>query len=303
MVSPGDRVAIISDDNTRITPTKRIIPVLLGALNEAGIPDRDIQIIVASGTHRPMTEDELEVKYGVPVLSRVPVLSHRYKDSGELVYYGLTDRGTRILVNRHVVEADLRIAVGNVIPHHPTGWSAGAKAVLPGVGGEETVAQMHFLGSRDPALGRVDTEMRREMEDFAEKIGLSFILNVVLNRDGLVVDAFAGHFVAAHRAAVEQSRRVWGVTIREIADMTISSSSPVDLDFFQSDKGIFSAELTTRVGGEVVLVSGCVEGVSPSRPGVWLCGRCESISSETRRLRGLDDQRSNLVAAPGRRCP
>ena len=266
LVKPGQKIIIIADDNTRLTPTKRIVPVLLDALNDAGIPDQDIQIIIAQGTHRAMTPAELDEKYGEPVMSRVTILPHKYKDPQSLVDYGVTTRGTRVLVNKHVVEADFRISVGNVIPHHPTGWSAGAKTVLPGVGGEATVAQMHFLGSLDPALGRLDTEMRREMEEFAEKIGLDFILNVILNRDGLLVDAVSGHFVQAHRVAVQKSRQVYGVPIPELADITISSTSPIDWDFFQADKGIFSAEVSTRVGGEIILVSGCREGISPAHP-------------------------------------
>jgi len=266
LVRPGQKVTIIADDNTRLTPTKQIVPVLLDALNDAGIPDADIQIVVASGTHRAMTGAELDAKYGEPVMARVRVLPHRYKDPENLVDYGVTDRGTKILVNRHVVEADFRIAVGNIIPHHPTGWSAGAKAVLPGVGGEVTVAQMHFLGSRDPALGRVDTEMRREMEDFAQKIGLDFILNVILNREGQLVNAVAGHFIKAHRGGIAKSKEVYGLPIPELADVTISSTTPVDFDFFQADKGITAAEPATKVGGEIVLVSGCLEGISPAHP-------------------------------------
>ncbi|MGD9091306.1 MAG: nickel-dependent lactate racemase [Anaerolineales bacterium] len=266
MVQPGNKVIIISDDNTRITPTQLIIPLLLDSLNNAGIPDKDIQIIISSGTHRAMTAEELDEKYGDPVMSRVQILPHKYKDPDSLIHFGRTERGTDIWVNRHVVEADFRIAVGGIIPHHPTGWSAGAKAVLPGVGGEETVAQMHFLGSKDPALGRLDTEMRREMEDYAEKIGLDFILNVILNRHGRLVDAVAGHFIEAHRKGVEISKAVYGLPIPELAEMTISSTSPVDFDFFQADKGITSAEPATTIGGEIVLVSGCIEGVSPAHP-------------------------------------
>jgi nickel-dependent lactate racemase len=266
LLRSGQKVIIISDDNTRTTPTKRIVPVLLDFLNQCGVPDRDIQIIISSGTHRAMTDAELEKKYGAPVMSRVKILPHRYKQPSSLVEYGVTKRGTRILVNRHVVEADFRISVGNIVPHHPAGWSAGAKSVLPGVGGEETVAQMHFLGSRYPGLGVVDTEMRREMEDFAERIGLDFILNVILNRDGELVDAVAGHFIKAHRVGVEKSSKVYGVPCPELADMTISSTSPIDFDFFQGDKGVTSAELSTKVGGEIVLVSGCLEGVSPAHP-------------------------------------
>jgi lactate racemase len=266
MVRHGQRIVIIADDNTRITPVDRIIPLLLDRLNACGIPDADVRIIIASGTHRLMTAAEIEDKYGQAVLSRVRVLTHPYKDASSLIEYGETRRGTRIFVNRHVVEADFRIAVGNIIPHHPAGWSGGAKAVLPGVAGEETVAQMHFLGSLDPGLGTVDTDMRREMEEFAARIGLDFILNVILNRDGELVDAVAGHFIAAHRAGVEKSKLVYGLAIPELADLTISSTSPVDIDFFQGDKGITSAEAATRIGGEIVLLSGCLEGVSVSHP-------------------------------------
>lgn len=257
-------VVIISDDNTRVTPTRRIVPLLLDELNQAGVPDSSIRVIIASGTHRPMTAGEIDEKYGEPVRSRVPVLNHNCHDAANLVDYGTTRRGTRIVVNRQVVEADMCIGVGNIVPHHPTGWGGGAKIVLPGVGGEETVAQMHLLGSRDPHLGTVETAMRQEMEDFAAVIGLDFIVNTVLNRDGELVGAVAGHFIAAHRAGVEQASEVYGVPFSEPADLTIASTSPVDFDFFQADKGIFAAEPATRPGGEIVLVSACHEGFSPA---------------------------------------
>jgi nickel-dependent lactate racemase len=163
-----------------------------------------------------MTDAEKQAKFGL-LYSSIPVLNHRYKDPDQLVDYGVTRRGTRIRVNKHVVQADFRLAIGNIIPHHPTGWSAGAKAVLPGVGGEETVAQMHFLASLYPALGQVDTPIRQEMQDFAEKIGLSYILNVILNRSGELVDAVAGHFIHAHRAGVQISEQVWAAQ-PELAD-------------------------------------------------------------------------------------
>ena len=119
---------------------------------------------------------------------------------------------------------------------------------------------MHFLGSRYPALGRVDTPMRQEMEDFAEKIHLDFILNVILNRNGDLVSAVAGHFIAAHRAGVECSRTVYGVPIPELADLVISSTFPVDFDLFQGDKGI-----TFRRTGHPARRGDC--------SGIWMPGR------------------------------
>lgn len=265
-VRGSEKVVIISDDNTRRTPTKRIVPLILDELNRAGIPDSAVSIVISSGTHRAMTSAELEQKYGPAVLSRVSIIPHRYKQPSELVDYGTTSRGIPVVVNRHVIEADFRIAVGEIVPHHPAGWGGGAKAVLPGVAGEETVARMHLLGSRHPGLGVIDTEMRREMEDFAARIGLNFIVNAVLNREGDVAAVVGGHFMQAHRQGVAFSQQVYGASIPGLADMTVSSTSPVDFDFFQGDKGITSAELSTRHGGEIVLVSGCMEGISAAHP-------------------------------------
>jgi nickel-dependent lactate racemase len=108
--------------------------------------------------------------------------------------------------------------------------------------------------------------MRQEMEDFAAKVGLNFILNVILNREGEIVSAVAGHFVQAHRAGVELSAAVYGFPIASRADVVISSTSPVDWDLFQADKGITSAEPATKPGGEILLVARCVEGVSRAHP-------------------------------------
>lgn len=266
VVRPGQKVVLIVDDNTRLTPTRAIVPVILDELNRAGVADGDIYAVIASGTHRPMTPQEKAEKYGPQVLSRIRVLDHSYRDPDRLVDYGRTRRGTRILINKDVIAADVRITIGNIIPHHPTGWSAGAKTVLPGVAGEETVAQMHLLGCRHASLGNVDTPMRQEMEDFAAGIGLSFILNVILNQAGQLVGAVAGHFIGAHRAGVEIAKAVYGAPIPALADLVISSTSPVDWDLFQADKGLNSGELATKVGGEIVLVAGCREGISPAHP-------------------------------------
>ncbi len=265
-VKGSQRVVIISDDNTRRTPTRRIVPLILDELNRAEVPDSAVSVVISSGTHRAMTSGELDQKYGPEVLSRVSIIPHRYKDPSELVDFGTTSRGVPIVVNRHVIEADFRIAVGEIVPHHPAGWGGGAKAVLPGVAGEETVARMHLLGSRYPGLGVIGTEMRREMEDFTGKIGLNFIVNAVLNREGDLAAVVGGHFIKAHRQGVALSQHVYGAAIPGLADMTLSSTSPVDFDFFQGNKGITSAELSTRLGGEIVLVSGCMEGISAAHP-------------------------------------
>lgn len=263
---PGQQVVILGDDQTRLTPTDRIVPALLDEINAAGIPDENIAVVIATGTHRALKNDELAEKYGPAVTDRVPVANHDCLDGDNLVHFGVTRRGTDIWVNRQVVEADVRIGVGNIVPHHPTGWSGGAKILLPGVAGRHTTGQMHLLGASEQQLGKVDTPCRAEMEDFARAVGLGFIINTVLNRDAEVCHVVAGHFVDAHRQGVRRAEGVLGAPFRQLADLVLASAYPIDFDLFQADKGLFSAALSARPGGEIMLLSPCYDGVSPTHP-------------------------------------
>lgn len=264
IVKTGDKVVIMVDDITRLTPTKQILPPVLNEINQGGVPDEDIILVIALGTHRPMTQDEINEKYGVPVVNRVKIINHNYLDFDNLKHYGTTRRGTDIWVNRLVVDADVRIGIGNIVPHYPTGWSGGAKILLPGVAGEHTTGQFHLLGATEQLLGQIETPCREEMEDFAAVTGLEFIVNTILDRNGKVVNIVAGHFISAHREGVRWGKQVFGVPFVDKTDITISSAFPVDYDLFQASKGIFSGVIPTKKGGEIILLSPCYEGVSPT---------------------------------------
>ncbi|NPA37743.1 MAG: DUF2088 domain-containing protein, partial [Chlorobi bacterium] len=237
-------------------------PYILGELNEAGVEDDQITLIIGTGTHRDMTEEEILERFGEDIVNRVKIENHNCHEN--LIDKGVTRRGTRILVNRTVMEADVRIAVGASLPHHPTGWSGGAKMLLPGVAGKETVEAMHLLGANDQQLGKVMTPMREEMEDFAMEVGIHFIFNVILNAESKIVKAAAGHIIDAHREIVKWGFKINGVDFKEYADITISSTYPFDYDLTQADKGMFSAERATKEGGEIILLSPCYEGIAPT---------------------------------------
>jgi len=262
IVSSNASVVILVDDRTRKTPQKRILPFVLDELNDGGVADSQIKLVIATGTHRNMTKEEILERFGQVIVARVEIENHDCHDN--LIDKGLTRRGTRIVVNRNVLDADIRIAVGATLPHHPTGWSGGAKMLLPGVAGTETVNAMHLLGATEAQLGKVITPMREEMEDFAKEVGLHFIVNVVLNEKGDIVRAVSGHFIDAHREIVSWGMKINGVKFTEPADITISSSFPFDYDLTQADKGLFSAALSTKLGGEIILLSSCEEGIAPT---------------------------------------
>lgn len=258
------KVAIVADDITRPTPTAKIIPPLLEELNEAGLADDQISLIIALGTHRPMTDQEILEKYGPEVVERITVKNHAWWDATALVNLGITPNGTPISVNREVHEADLAIGVGSIVPHHICGFGGGAKIVQPGISGAETTAATHLLSvrTRRSWLGVTENVVRQEMEEIARQAGLSVILNVVLNRQGEVVRAFYGDTALAFREGVKACQEIYTVKVPAQADIVVASSHPCDIEFWQAHKTLYPADIAVREGGTIIVVTPCPEGVS-----------------------------------------
>ena len=264
LVKGAKKVAIVADDNTRLTPTDKIIPVLLTEMNAAGIKDEQITIIIALGTHRFMTEKEIVEKFGEDVVKRITIKNHDFKNPEALVDLGNTPNGTSVWVNREVYEADFKIGIGSIVPHHIPGFSGGAKIVQPGISGEHTTAETHLLSVRAPRsyLGVEDNPVRRELNMIAGKIGMHTIFNTVLNRHGEVVGAFYGDVIEAFNEGVKLSREVYAAEIPEEADIVISSSHPCDIEFWQAHKTLYPSDLAVKAGGTVIIATPCYEGIA-----------------------------------------
>lgn len=275
-LAAGHRSAlIVCDDVTRPTPGSLILPEVVARLNRAGIPDEWISVLFALGTHRGMTPGEMEAKLGAALAGRLTFFNHDACDRSQLVDLGVTPTGVPISVNRRVVEAELVIGVGSIVPHRYCGWSGGAKIIQPGVSGEETTLATHLLVAKVPdvALGAAENTVRREMDTVARQAGLSFIVNTVLDAQGTPVSVVAGDFVAAHREGVARARKVCGVRLPQAADVVIASSHPCDLNFWQAGKAFYSAEVAVKPGGTVILVSPLFEGIGEHVEFASLIGR------------------------------
>ena len=265
-VKPGYKVLLISDDNTRLTPAHLILPPLLQRLNRYGVPDADITILMALGTHRYMTEAEMEAKVGAAVYKRVRTVNHLWQDKANLADLGRTGQGTPLTVNRLLTESDVIIALGAIVPHHIPGYSGGSKIIQPGVCGPETTAETHLLsceGGGDSFLGQVDNLVRRDMDEMAAKVGLNAIFNVVLDHDGQALGVFFGHYQAAFRAGAKLSREVYGVPYRVEPDIVLVNSWPCEIDFWQAHKSMYPGQIMVKPGGVIIVTTPCPEGISP----------------------------------------
>jgi nickel-dependent lactate racemase len=263
-VKPTDRILILSDDNTRLTPAERLLPPLIRTLNEAGVPDHRISILMALGTHRPMTEQEMINKVGPEVFSRIEVFNHDWKNADQLVDMGQSKHGTPLHVNRAILDADVLIGLGSIVPHHIPGFSGSSKIVQPGVCGAVTTAETHLMATRveDSLLGLEDNLVRQDMDDMAERVGMRTILNVVLDSDGLVTGIFFGDMRMAFAKGVELAKAVYGIPYQTSPDIVMANSCPCDIDFWQSHKSLYPAARMVKKGGTIIIVTPAPEGVS-----------------------------------------
>jgi lactate racemase len=263
-VSSGDRVLILIDDGTRMTPVARILPHVFEELHAAGVSDEHIDFLQAPGTHRPMTPDEIRQKLG-PYTGRYRVHEHHYLDRSTLHHFGHTRDGTPVTANKLLLQANFVLGVGSIVPHRVKGLSGGAKIAFPGVAGREMMdrnqweASMHMS---ETVMGVPENPMRLRMEEAAQLAGLRYIVNVVYDVQRRIVGCFTGDIVKAHREGSKCSRQVYAAHLPSRADIVLIDSHSADRDFWQSAKGPYAGTMAVKDGGSLILVSPNPEGVA-----------------------------------------
>lgn len=280
MVVPSTRVALVISDRTRTIPRREMILSVLEEL--AAVPDKNITIVVACGNHSPSTMESLNLGKEIPSRFRVVVHSAGTAADGDMVLLGRTKAGTDVRINKAAAEADLRVLIGQIKPHYFTGYSGGAKSILPGVSSLMTIAFNHAMKSKEGArLGNVEgNPVRADMEEAAAMAGRNFILNIVTNVRREVVRAVAGDVVAAHREGTVWARKVSEVPSPRADVVVISDSLPLTMDLYQASKLVAAAAPLVKPHGIVVLAAECNEGVGPLHivnEMIYKMGLCQAL--------------------------
>jgi len=171
-------------------------------LHEARVPESGIEFMMALGTHRFMTREEMAQKVGADIVSRYKVFNHDWKDPDSCCLVGKTDQGVEVWINKKVAEADLVIGIGRIMPIDVCGFTGGGKILIPGVCGKITNDDMHWtridLDDRE-IIGKRDNPVRASIDALARKAGLGFIVNAVMEGRCKVGHVVAGDLVEAHR--------------------------------------------------------------------------------------------------------
>jgi lactate racemase len=266
-LAKGKKTAcVVISDFTRPVPNRIILPPLLETLEQNGIPREGITILIATGMHRPNLGAELDALVGQRIAADYRVVNHYCRKSEEYRRVDTID-GAPIEINTHYLDAELKILTGLIEPHFYAGYSGGRKAILPGISSFETMKFMHSYQMIDhPNVTNCLIE-GNPFHDYgvrvAERVGVDFILNVVINRRREIAGVFAGHFNEAHLAGCALVRHHSVVSLAQPMDLVITSGGgyPLDATFYQISKALIGAKSILKKGGTILVACECREGL------------------------------------------
>ena len=259
------KVGIIFNDITRATPTRMMLPVILGEL--AGIPEDRIVLFDALGTHRPNTREELIRMLGEEIVGKYRIVQNDCNDRETQKYLGKTTFGHEIWINREAAECDLLILTGFIEPHFFAGFSGGGKAVMPGMAGAETIFHNHsaeMIASDRASWGITDgNPIWEEIQEVAESAGDLFLVNVTMDPDHRITGVFCGDLRKAHREGTAFVRKYAMCPVSEAFDAVITTNSgyPLDMNLYQSVKGMSAAARIAKPGAPIIIAAECSDGI------------------------------------------
>lgn len=271
IVKPHDKVCIITSDITRPMPTYKVMPVLLDILYSSGIDKEDICLVFGLGNHRLQTEEEKKKLAGERAYNEIKCIDSK---ECEFVHLGYTKYGTPVDIARPVIDADIRICLGNIEYHYFAGYSGGAKAVMPGVSTKEAIQNNHKNMIKEEACcGRLaGNPVREDIEEAASMVGVDYILNVVLDEKKEIIHAVSGDVTLAHREGCSFLDSLFMTPFEERADIVIVSQggAPKDLNLYQTQKALDNAKHAIKKGGTIVLAGSCKEGLGDQTFTEWI---------------------------------
>lgn len=261
------RVCIVVCDATRPVPNAVILPPLLDELAIAGVRMEQVEVLIATGLHRPSPREEWRALLGEEVLARVAVTSHDARREEEHDYVMTTPRGVDVFLNRRFLSADLRILVGMVEPHYVAGYSGGRKLIAPGVAGATTIASFHnaeMMTHPGCRIGNVSgNPLHEEQLSIVGHLGTVSAINVMLTKERALAFVNYGSVVESHldACAVCDRHAVVPVAKRYRSVIASSGGSPLDATFYQAVKAMVTGHEILEPGGDLVVLAECADGI------------------------------------------
>jgi nickel-dependent lactate racemase len=302
VVSPGESVLIVVPDATRRSGAGQVVNLLVRRLIAAGTMPHEIAVLIATGIHRGVTEEEKREILTPFIVQRLKVHGHRAKDLMEaagLASGSFSDHGTvlgdiPVRLNSKLSTYDRVITVGSVAFHYFAGFTGGRKLICPGVAAEETIAATHRLAFDFERLQRREgvgpgrltgNPVHEAFIEAASKRPPDFSVNTVVNGSGEVTGLYCGHWRTSHEEACRIYAAANTVAVSEKRDLVIASCGgfPGDINMIQAHKALDGAAEACREGGRIVLLAECRDGLGSSGFAEWFsAGDSDELASRLR---------------------
>ena len=261
--NPKAKTVVVISDNTRPVPYKGesgILWPIIEKLLSHNISKERILILVATGTHRPLSEKELRQMIDPRVFNyNIPIKNHDCEDKDNLTYLGKTNRGSLIYINRDYIEADIKILTGLVETHFMAGASGGRKSICPGLIGKESIYIFHgapILASPKASDLIIDENpCHQEALEVAKKVGVDYIVNVTLNQNFKLTGVFAGDLEEAHKQAVNYIAKNVAIPLEKKYDIVITHAGFVGINHYQAAKAAVVAIPALKTESKLIMIA------------------------------------------------
>lgn len=261
------RVIVLIPDKTRAFPSKLILPSVLKLIKNSN-PTTQVDILIATGLHKPHTKEEVLELVGKEIYENYEVISHDAENEESLIDTGKkTSFGTPVVFNRKVIEANVVVGLGLIEPHFFAGYSGGRKSILPGVAGKVAIYMNHsykMIAHPNARYGVLKgNPIHEDMVEFMKLSKLDFIVNVTIGKKKEVTEVFCGDPIEAHLAGVRFLEEYVKVRVKELADIVITTNGgyPLDRNLYQAVKGMATAELVVKERGVIIIAAECIDGL------------------------------------------
>ena len=262
-----ESICIVVSDATRPVPSYLIIEAIISELENLGIESSIITILIATGLHRPSNNEEIQRIVGKQYYNKVKVINHNAKDDNAHQQIGYLDDGTPISINSLFLTSDLKIITGYVEPHFFFGFSGGAKAILPGIAGKETIMYNHSAKNIASPYSRFGIYEKNPMAEIssgiAKKIDIDFTVNVCINEKHQISKALAGNLEKLHNELVLYQLEHVFKPLEKPFDIVVCGNGgyPLDINLYQAVKSMAIGEMAVKQGGTIISVNECSDGI------------------------------------------
>jgi lactate racemase len=280
----NQRVLVLIPDHTRSLPLPFLFRSIVDILHDA----KQIDFMVALGTHPPLSDENLNKLVGISAeergstLKHIGLLNHAWNMPSALTSLGHIEQDeikqiagkhwhsslpneVNIYINKVVLEYDHIVILGPTFPHEVAGFSGGAKYLFPGISGADMINATHWLGALAGVVGTIgikDTPVRAMIHGAAARLKTPLTLIALVVEGKGLSGLFIGDHVSAWSEAAELSAERHIRWCEKPYQRVLSCAPSMYDELWTGAKAMYKLEPAVAIGGEVVIYAPHLDVVS-----------------------------------------